>query len=180
MKCPPTPARPPHGSSRPARGAWVEIERFVTASYNQLCRAPQGARGLKCKRGRGRGGCRCRAPQGARGLKSSIFACLGIVPCGSRPARGAWVEIPCAWMRATRRRSRPARGAWVEIAVKTNHEIRPIRRAPQGARGLKCGLLRSYGGGMSRAPQGARGLKCLDLLHGKTGQLVAPRKGRVG
>ena len=33
----------------------------------------------------------------------------------SRPARGAWVEIPVMVALATLPESRPARGAWVEM-----------------------------------------------------------------
>ena len=33
--------------SRPARGAWVEIEEESAAALASICRAPQGARGLK-------------------------------------------------------------------------------------------------------------------------------------
>ena len=33
----------------------------------------------------------------------------------SRPARGAWVEIPLFWFYYEDPESRPARGAWVEI-----------------------------------------------------------------
>ena len=40
-----------------------------------------------------------------------------LLRCGrSPPARGAWVEIPCAGAASTRNtKSPPARGAWVEI-----------------------------------------------------------------
>ena len=57
-------------SSRPARGAWVEIASCASSAGDLTRRAPQGARGLKygdallnalCISGR--------APQGARGLK---------------------------------------------------------------------------------------------------------------
>ena len=36
--------------SRPARGAWVEIETYAQGATNQQSRAPQGARGLKSHR----------------------------------------------------------------------------------------------------------------------------------
>ena len=35
--------------SRPARGAWVEIEKITVAVKIEVSRAPQGARGLKLK-----------------------------------------------------------------------------------------------------------------------------------
>ena len=123
--------------SRPARGAWVEIERDVLPLHHPASRAPQGARGLKfvyidkyCKNP-------CRAPQGARGLKfhSGLHQQAGHP---SRPARGAWVEIQkvslILYTKGSRAPqgarglkseshtnaeysslSRPARGAWVEI-----------------------------------------------------------------
>ncbi len=57
-------------------------------------RAPQGARGLKyIKPVRDRVLGFGRAPQGARGLKCSATR-LMIPGPRSRPARGAWVEIP--------------------------------------------------------------------------------------
>ena len=77
------------------------------------------------------------------------------------------------------------------------------RRAPQGARGLKCiaedGVIddaesRPARGAwveirkikrkdvtrIGRAPQGARGLKSQDLTELHQRLIVAPRKGRVG
>ena len=101
-----------------------------------FCRAPQGARGLKCDyvwkviqvNGRAPQGARGlksiakgsgspllgRAPQGARGLKFHYSAAFIHAP-QSRPARGAWVEIRLRYKLQGRRQSRPARGAWVEI-----------------------------------------------------------------
>ena len=58
-------------------------------------------------------------------------------PRGSRPARGAWVEIDSARTARTARRSRPARGAWVEICRSQIRKHYGPGRAPQGARGLK-------------------------------------------
>ena len=57
-------------ASRPARGAWVEIQMDNTGNKIPSGRAPQGARGLKSK-------------QCSPGMEESL----------SRPARGAWVEI---------------------------------------------------------------------------------------
>ena len=56
--------------SRPARGAWVEICVLALMLAASICRAPQGARGLKFRH--------CAAPPRHQ---------------QSRPARGAWVEI---------------------------------------------------------------------------------------
>ena len=55
-----------------------------------------------------------RAPQGARGLKS-------------QPQQGGRLAVG----------SRPARGAWIEIASGVRSRMAPAGRAPQGARGLK-------------------------------------------
>ena len=76
----------------------------------------------------------------------------------SRPARGAWVEIPTPTGCATGDPSRPARGAWVEMPCVT-------------------GSTKALPG---RAPQGARGLKSLLYLLRPELAAVAPRKGRVG
>ena len=56
--------------------------------------------------------------------------------------------------------SRPARGAWVEILPEGMAPADYMRRAPQGARGLKSdfGIKKTSRSG-GRAPQGARGLK---------------------
>ena len=35
-------------ASRPARGAWIEIQLAAVGVTSSSCRAPQGARGLKC------------------------------------------------------------------------------------------------------------------------------------
>ena len=57
--------------SRPARGAWVEIDLGGEVSAGNGGRAPQGARGLKLL------------------MPLDVFADVE----RSRPARGAWVEI---------------------------------------------------------------------------------------
>ena len=47
----------------------------------------------------------------------------------SRPARGAWVEIPTKESSVARIESRPARGAWVEMPLDSrsllNAEVAP-------------------------------------------------------
>ena len=57
-----------------------------------------------------------------------------------------------------RMRSRPARGAWVEINLFLVSLVLVVRRAPQGARGLKFD----------------------PLYRAVIRTIVAPRKGRVG
>ena len=79
--------------SRPARGAWIEIVAKVNILIPSFSRAPHGARGLKLllsiliKKLLW-----SRAPHGARGLKWDDLAAAGR-DRGSRPARGAWIEI---------------------------------------------------------------------------------------
>ena len=172
------------------------------AILRQRGRAPQGTRGLKFVGNTMLKPARGRAPQGARGLKSYVLGVGGIVDV-SRPARGAWVEIPPYLLHAPTYQSRPARGAWVEIAIFASFAAiswsRPARgawveisftsvilsvpqcRAPQGARGLKSS--RGLAGTLAlvrRAPQGARGLKCDSVYAQYMWAIVAPRKGRVG
>ena len=99
----------------------------------------------------------------------------------SRPARGAWVEIVLLPLELCSIWSRPARGAWVEIGKKSHRQQTVKRRAPQGARGLKCSLIEyEFIHRKGRAPQGARGLKFSQYSRVLQLQQVAPRKGRVG
>ena len=147
--------------SRPARGAWVEMPCTGHGAAHRWRRAPQGARGLKSSwLSVYLVGAAGRAPQGARGLKYRTLHRRHRQGPESRPARGAWVEMPsygdiCAAVegRAPQgarglksgtpgptgppERSRPARGAWVEIKSSSAPSRWIYRRAPQGARGLK-------------------------------------------
>ena len=123
--------------SRPARGAWVEIGLLGGLFQNLDSRAPQGARGLKCLLSFIQCLITSRAPQGARGLKFLTLLLTKLCK-RSRPARGAWVEIVFILSSSAHSlTSRPARGAWVEMFVTGFMSLRPKRRAPQGARGLK-------------------------------------------
>ena len=99
-----------------------------------------------------------RAPRGARGLKSGIASLSGHV-IASRPARGAWIEIPTPKEPEQKNRSRPARGAWIEMPSKTTRCWTTSSRAPRGARGLKWRTAAKSKKINSRAPRGARGLK---------------------
>ena len=58
-------------ASRPARGAWIEMDLTRAAWLTASGRAPRGARGLKL-------------PVIENVVESIV----------SRPARGAWIEIP--------------------------------------------------------------------------------------
>ena len=82
------PSRAPHGArglkyavgqqygglslSRPAWGAWIEIQCFQGWFLLIVSRAPHGARGLKCH-----------------------VVSVRALDVESRPARGAWIEISC-------------------------------------------------------------------------------------
>ena len=120
--------------SRPASGAWVEIDMASIASNAATGRAPQVARGLKYNIS----GSICtslrRAPQVARGLKYDT-------------AIPTYSDSP----------SRPASGAWVEIGAKGDTDTSANGRAPQGARGLKCRVccVRCDGYRLSRPARGA-------------------------
>ena len=101
----------------------------------------------------------CRAPRGARGLKCRHLCEESVYPA-SRPARGAWIEIRVlalwlcgCWCRAPR----GARG--LKYITFAGHYDEKGRRAPRGARGLKFKSGVSRKKSPSRAPRGARGLK---------------------
>ena len=102
------PCRAPHGarglksflafsgaescSSRPARGAWIEIADLTEARHGAASRPARGAWieipwvfPVAYKTGG-------RAPHGARGLKFDAEHIGGSLAV-SRPARGAWIEI---------------------------------------------------------------------------------------
>ena len=145
--------------SRPARGAWVEIRAEARQIASRRCRAPQGARGLKCITVRLNSfSSLSRAPQGARGLKfnpcNSSNEGKGRAPQGARGLK--YVNRHTI---TTEILSRPARGAWVEIMFGSSLASSASRRAPQGARGLKYCVHRLSRVFPGRAPQGARGLK---------------------
>ena len=98
-----------------------------------------------------------RAPQGARGLKSRppvYFARRS----RSRPARGAWIEIPSSvFADDGGASSRPARGAWIEISI---------------------GQLLVFGQIGSRPARGAW-IEIFIKDDSTWDNTVAPRKGRV-
>ena len=119
-------------ASRPARGVWIETSRM--RSWSRPCRghAPRGACGLKRRvyldatRRVAR-----HAPRGACGLKL-ISASGREDTCGSRPARGVWIETtyrPCC-QKTTR--SRPARGVWIETAGAIKDAARYLSRPARG------------------------------------------------
>ena len=128
-----------HERSRPARGAWIEI---CSTMLSNSCEKSRPARGAWIEIRFGAEGASqsiCRAPRGARGLKCSSSPVSGVWFPKSRPARGAWIEIyqPSISVSVIMA-SRPARGAWIEMARSSTCSTRGPGRAPRGARGLKC------------------------------------------
>ena len=145
-----------------------------------VSRAPQGARGLKCRRRNTPNKSGMSRP--ARGawieMAASPRSCRGRSP--SRPARGAWIEIRRSHAASrAHASSRPARGAWIEMLTVKCGRRAGASRAPQGARGLKCWSVLRHLGIYRRAPQGARGLKSRPHRSCRAAAPVAPRKGRV-
>ena len=147
-------------SSRPARGAWIEMLHARAAHHEHARRAPHGARGLKFFDKDGPSPKASRAPHGARGLKS-VWKCLWNAGAMSRPAWGAWIEIPSEPNSPkAERRSHPSRSAWIEMPGFPPPLWRATSRAPHGARGLKYGENQTvcvYA--PRRTPRGVRGLK---------------------
>ena len=116
------------------------LQKCAKQFVHFCCRAPHGARGLKfgeeIRESEYDPG---RAPHGARGLKCRRVSCCGFSILPSRPAWGAWIEIPC-----------------VESSIGKTI----FCRAPHGARGLKSlPSSSSLPSVRCRAPHGARGLK---------------------
>ena len=74
-------------TSRPARGAWIEILVSVHGYSTEEGRAPQGARGLK-----------------------SLPRLTPMARPTSRPARGAWIEISLRAMLCTDALVAPRKG----------------------------------------------------------------------
>ena len=108
-----------------------------------------------------------------------ILAANTQIEAASRPSRGAWIEIYLISEQSNRqRRSRPSRGAWIEIKNIVGAAAPTIRRAPRGARGLKCPPRyydKLFDG---RAPRGARGLKYQVLYRAWLYYCRAPRGAR--
>ena len=98
----------------------------------------------------------------------------------SRPVWGAWIEIVSLAPAYGETPSRPVWGAWIEIGFAGRLPSHGGRRAPYGARGLKCLLWSQYNCAIARrAPYGARGLKSQDSPDVIGTYTVAPRMGRV-
>ena len=65
--------------------------------------------------------------------------CAFLLSC---PVRGTWIEIPMRMVCYKSRLSCPVRGTWIEIYIIMILTKFNLCRAPYGARGLKCGVLR--------------------------------------
>ena len=100
--------------SRPARGAWIEIMLYDVPGLTGCCRAPHGARGLKCSAPADVVIALGRAPHGARGLKLNLS------------------KTPAC------QRSRAPHGArGLKFCRREGGQAAAPGRAPHGARGLK-------------------------------------------
>ena len=96
-------------TSRPARGAWVEI-RWTGGIIPTACRAPQGARGSKCLR-RSPANRRTEVAPTKRGLK---FGRRGTAQQNGRVApANAWVKYAMHHIHSSRMPSRPPRARGV-------------------------------------------------------------------
>ena len=132
-----------------------------------------------------------------------VIFCAGCSGAGSRPARGAWVEMLLLLHGLRTRFGRAPQGARglkflagilvFLVARRAPQGARGLKwvglggilspspcRAPQGARGLKCKIMyQGYGDSTSRAPQGARGLKfCVQFISLCTVLRRAPQGAR--
>ena len=96
----------------------------VQPSPLSICRAPQGARGLKYVTPAVRITGFSRAPQGARGLKWD-WQCLLRDVKTSRPARGAWVEMIIGRRSKAATESRLEGGAGIETLPGFRYRIPP-------------------------------------------------------
>ena len=164
-------------TSRPARGAWVEIfEQFLSQSGSAESRPARGAwveiAGCSAE-------VRLFLSRPARGAWVEIAQKRRrYAEALSRPARGAWVEINRSGRSGGFGSSRPARGAWVEMNTAHQREVKDLSRAPQGARGLKLFLPRILRSRLpSRAPQGARGLKSAPSSYSNIDIVSRPARG---
>ena len=145
------------------------------------CRAPYGARGLKCFNFCVMFGYfASRAPYGARGLKSTSATDSATGRKNCRAPYGArGLKCETHRIRHTRKLSRPVWGAWIEIGRGYPSKISMLRRAPYGARGLKYFAHKRRQRVERRAPYGARGLKWRQRERHGARLAVAPRMGRV-
>ena len=76
--------------------------------------------------------------------------------------------------------SRPARGAWVEIPILIADASEVLRRAPQGARGLKFFQKSFWIVNTKSRPARGAWVEIFASPPITMSIMVAPRKGRVG
>ena len=148
-------ALPIHGdiASLPARGAWIEMYAmsltvirgaWIEISDNRNShtltgrRPPHGGRGLKLVRVAGKQLLDdSRPPHGGRGLKLTFSVLYHVAPCGSPPARGAWIEIYNRHCTSCGLPGRPPHGGrGLKYTVDMLNYCR-TSRPPHGGRGLK-------------------------------------------
>ena len=101
--------------SRPARDAWVEMRGAPYTVGRSVVASRKGRVGRNTAADVQADVLHGRVPQGTRGLKwRKVFVALNNLHA-SRPARDAWVEIPCGSVAKAPFLSRPARDTWVEM-----------------------------------------------------------------
>ena len=143
-------------TSHPARGAWIEIQRYCLQFLRYFRSHP--ARGAWIE------------------ISSAWLAMLLI--SASHPARGAWIEIMMQIVRELPWKSHPARGAWIEMCLIWICRRISRSRTPQGVRGLKCAYAPWCCGWCTRrTPQGVRGLKYRLAAHGQRAHESHPARG---
>ena len=78
------------------------------------------------------------------------------IAVSSRPVWGAWIEMHRCLVFQALLKSRPVWGAWIEIPAWTGVLALTDRRAPYGARGLKCVVCPVVYGRLKVAPRMGR------------------------
>ena len=108
--------------SCPARGTWIEIMMRQKQKSSAKSRAPQGARGLKFRKGvdipRGLWSC----PARGTWIEIAVAVQYARINKSSCPARGTWIEIFSIITSSSPLWSCPARGTWIEIP--TGHTMK--------------------------------------------------------
>ena len=190
-------------SSRPVWGAWIEISITQITMAESLGRAPYGARGLKSSlefvydvdpKSRPVWGawieiswncghrctlCQSRPVWGAW-IEIHFAQATGLHKPGSRPVWGAWIEIHTLPRRFRRTPgSRPVWGAWIEMGESNLPGAGFARRAPYGARGLKCACVALPFAPPKSRPVWGAWIEICALPFTSPRHTVAPRMGRV-
>ena len=124
-------------TSRPSRGAWIEIRLAALTEIKSWSRPSRGA-----------------------WIEISDYGACWRLGCWSRPSRGAWIEMSDLSEEVESINGRAPRGARGLKCGSPRRDHPHRSRAPRGARGLKSKrICYPHQEAKSRAPRGARGLK---------------------